>query len=90
MTSHVVPVTDFRKEAKRFLHRIEETPLVLTQRSRPVAVLVDYEAYRRQEQRLEELELMLDDTLLAHAVETAEEYLSPEELFAAIVPSDEE
>ncbi len=82
MTVNVIPITDFRKQSKDVLAKVREGPVVLTQRSRPAAVLVEYETYRQREERLEELELMMDDIILSRAIESAEEFVSLEELFA--------
>jgi prevent-host-death family protein len=82
MTTNVIPITDFRKEAKDVLNKIKESPIVLTQRSRPVAVVIEYEAYREKEKHMEDLELLLDDYLLSRAIESAKEFVTMEELFA--------
>ncbi len=78
---NVIPVTDFRNSAKEILEQVKKAPIILTQRSRPAAVIIDYETYRRLEKRLEQLELAYDDLLLAHAMETSEGFVSAEELF---------
>lgn len=90
MTSFILPVTDFRKEAKTALEKLHLASIILTQRSRPVAVLVDYNRYREQERRLEELELLLDDYTLNQAIDTATEFVTLDDLFAEIIPSKEE
>lgn len=87
MTALIVPVTDFRKDARNILENLRETAVVLTQRSRPVAVIVDYSIYYAQQKRLDELELALDDHLLNHAIETASEFVSMDDLFAEIESS---
>ena len=52
------PLTEFRSGAAGFLKQIQETkrPLVLTQRGRGVAVLVDVRQYEAMQERLELLE----------------------------------
>jgi prevent-host-death family protein len=90
MTTFVMPVTDFRKEAKAVLEKLQETAVILTQRSRPVAVLVDYTNYREQQKRLEELELLLDDYALNQAIDTATEFVTLDDLFAEVISSKEE
>jgi antitoxin YefM len=52
------PLTEFRSGAASFLKQIHETkrPLVLTQRGRGVAVLVDVRQYEAMQERLELLE----------------------------------
>jgi prevent-host-death family protein len=82
MTIQIVPITEFRKESKNILHGLNDTPVILTQRSRPVAVLIEYDKYQEQEERIRYLELMVDDLVLAHAIETAEDFVSVEDLFA--------
>ncbi len=82
VTVSVIPVTDFRNSAKDVLEKVKEGPIVLTQRSRPVAIVVDYETYREQEERLQALELALDDLRLLLAKESAEQFISANELFA--------
>lgn len=90
MSSYILPVTDFRKETKAALSKLQETPIILTQRSHPVAVLVDYSSYNAQLKRIEELELLLDDNALNQAIDTATEFVTVDELFADIIPSKEE
>ena len=84
MTINVIPVTDFRKQAKDILGKIREMPVVLTQRSYPVAMVVDYETYQEREERLEKLELALDDLILARAIQSAEEFVSLDGLLAEL------
>jgi prevent-host-death family protein len=82
MTStQIVPVTDFRNKIKEILEQVKEAPVILTQRSHPAAVVMDYEAYREQMKMLEELELKLDDLLLAQAIRNSEELVPVDELF---------
>lgn len=52
------PLTEFRSSAASFLKQIQETkrPLVLTQRGRGVAVLVDVHQFEAIQERLELLE----------------------------------
>ncbi|WP_440997272.1 type II toxin-antitoxin system Phd/YefM family antitoxin [Arhodomonas sp. SL1] len=52
------PLTEFRSGAASFLRQIHETkrPMVLTQRGRGVAVLVDVHEYEAMQERLELLE----------------------------------
>lgn len=54
----IQPLTEFRSGAASFLKQIRETkrPLVLTQRGRGVAVLVDVHQYEAMQARLELLE----------------------------------
>ena len=52
------PLSGFRAGAATFIKQIHETrrPMVLTQRGRGVAVLVDVQEYERMQERLELLE----------------------------------
>ena len=76
-----LPVTDFRSRAKETLDELHERPVVLTQRGRPSAILLDYESYRSLVARLDELELTVDGLLLERAQASAEEFISLDELF---------
>lgn len=52
------PLSEFRAGVATFVKQIRETrrPMVLTQRGRGVAVLVDVQEYERMQERLELLE----------------------------------
>lgn len=52
------PLSEFRAGVATFVKQIHETrrPMVLTQRGRGVAVLVDVQEYERMQERLEVLE----------------------------------
>lgn len=52
------PLSEFRAAVATFVKQIHETrrPMVLTQRGRGVAVLVDVHEYERMQERLEVLE----------------------------------
>ncbi len=52
------PLSEFRAGVAKFVKQIHETrrPMVLTQRGRGVAVLVDVQEYERMQERLELLE----------------------------------
>ena len=78
----IIPVTDFRNKIKEVLEQVKKAPVILTQRSRPAAVVVDYETYQEQAERLEELELKFDDLLLAQATHTSQGLVSLDELVA--------
>ena len=47
----IQPVSDFRKATARFLKRLatSHNPIILTQRGRSVAVIVDVDTYQRLE-----------------------------------------
>jgi prevent-host-death family protein len=80
-TVQIVAVTDFRNKTKEVLEQAKEAPVILTQRSHPAAVVVDYDTYQAQVKLLEELELKLDDLLLAQAIQSSEEVVSLDELY---------
>lgn len=52
------PLSEFRAGVATFVKQIQETrrPMVLTQRGRGVAVLVDVQEYERMQERLDMLE----------------------------------
>jgi len=52
------PLSEFRAGVAKFVKQVHETrrPMVLTQRGRGVAVLVDVQEYERMQDRLELLE----------------------------------
>jgi prevent-host-death family protein len=81
-TTQIIPVTDFRNKIKEVLEQIKLAPVILTQRSRPAAVVVDYDTYQEQMEHLEELELRLDGLLLAQAIKSSEGLVPLDELFA--------
>jgi prevent-host-death family protein len=78
----IVPITDFRNKIKEVLDQVKKAPVILTQRSHPAAVVVDYDTYQEQAERLEELELKLDDLLLAQVMHTSQGLVSLDELLA--------
>lgn len=49
------PITDFRNQASKIIKKLRETknPILLTQRGRSAAVLVDAEEYQRQRDKLD-------------------------------------
>jgi prevent-host-death family protein len=76
----IIPITDFRNKIKEVLEQVKKSPVILTQRSHPAAVVVDYATYQEQAERLEELELKLDDLLLAQAMQTSQGLVSLDEM----------
>jgi len=79
-TVQIVAVTDFRNKTKQVLEQAKENPVILTQRSRPAAVVLNYATYQEQLKLLEELQLKLDDLLLAQAIQSSQELVTLEEL----------
>lgn len=76
----ILPISDLRYKAKEVLQQLEKQPIVLTQRGRARAVLVDFDTYNRLVERQAVLERTLDALLLQRARETAQEYLPLETL----------
>jgi prevent-host-death family protein len=56
----ILPVSDLRQEAAAVLKRLRKSnePVVVTQRGRPAAVLLNIEEYERKERDLEILRLL--------------------------------
>ena len=56
----IVPVTDLRQDAAAVLKKLQESeePLVITQRGRATAVLLNLDAYERAQQERELLRLL--------------------------------
>jgi prevent-host-death family protein len=76
----VIPISDLRYKTKEVLRLVKEQPIVLTQRGRAKAVLVDFDAYNQLVKRQEALERARDAFLLQRAKETAQKYLPFEAL----------
>jgi prevent-host-death family protein len=76
----IFTVSDLRYKTKEVFRKLKERPVVLTQRGRPRAVLVDYAAYAEMTERQEALETARDAFLLQRAQETAHAYLPFETL----------
>jgi prevent-host-death family protein len=79
---NIVAVTDFRNKAKEVLEQAKEAPVILTQRSRPAAVVLDFNMYQAQIKLLEQLELKLDDLRLAQAIQSSQEMVPLDDMFA--------
>ena len=79
-TVQIVAVTDFRNKTKQVLEQAKEHSVILPQRSRPAAVVLNYATYQEQLKLLEELQLKLDDLLLAQAIQSSQELVTLEEL----------
>ena len=58
--TNIIPVSDLRQDAARILRQLREKrePLIITQRGRAAAVMVDVEAYERFENEKELLRLL--------------------------------
>jgi prevent-host-death family protein len=82
----IVPASDLRHKLSEVLQKVKKSPVVLTWRGRPRAVLIDYDAYSEITIRQAALEEARDAFLLLRAKETATEYLP----FEALVRQYEE
>ena len=59
-TPQIEPITTMARNHKRLLEKAESGPIFLTQRSRPVAVLVNHQEWEQLAKRMEALELERD------------------------------
>ena len=78
----ILPISDLRTKARELLARVKEEPVVITQRSRPEAVVMDYESYNEMVARLQLLEDTRDALVIERALATAGEFYSVEEALA--------
>ena len=79
----VSPFSDLRTKPKQVLAKLKESPVVLTLRGRPTAVLVDYEAYNTMVQRevmREEIHTTQHKPLAEAAALLLEAYTADDEL----------
>ncbi len=76
----VVPISDLRYRAREILRLVKERPVVLTQRGRARAVLMDFDAYNEMVQRQELLEAARDALLIERAIATSPGFVSFDEL----------
>lgn len=53
----IIPISDLQTQAKKIIERVKQTrdPVVITQRGRPAALLVNYEDYEGMVATLEEM-----------------------------------
>jgi prevent-host-death family protein len=77
------PLSEFRAGVASFVRQIQETrrPMVLTQRGRGVAVLMDVQAFEAMQERLE----VLEDIYKAEAQLAAGEGIAHEEARAQLL-----
>jgi len=76
----ILPISDLRTKARELLVRVREEPVVITQRSRPEAVVVGYESYNEMVARLETLEDARDALIIERALALGGEFVSFDEL----------
>ena len=67
----VVPISDLRYKVKEILRLVKKQPIVLTQRGRARAVLVDFDAYNDLVERQRLLEAARDALLIERAIATS-------------------
>ena len=79
----ILPISDLRTRARELLARVKEEPVVITQRSRPQAVVVDYESYNEMVARLEALEDARDALIIEKALAKGGEFVSFDEMINA-------
>jgi prevent-host-death family protein len=60
----VIPISDFRYKTKDILKQSQEEPIILTQRGRATAVLINFDAYNQMATRLQALEDERDAALM--------------------------
>ena len=58
--SNIIPVSDLRQDAAKFLKQLKNTkePLIITQRGRATAVMIGVDAYEKSEHEKELLHLL--------------------------------
>lgn len=56
LLDNIITVTDLQRQASKFIDQAKKEPVVITQRGRPTALLVDAQMYRAMAERLCELE----------------------------------
>ncbi|MFQ5436297.1 MAG: type II toxin-antitoxin system Phd/YefM family antitoxin [Anaerolineae bacterium] len=84
----IIPFSDLRSRSKQVLEQLKGSPVVLTLRGRPSAVLIDYDAYKAMVQKQQMLEMALQQAQMPKPslAEAAEmllvDYTSDEELTA--------
>ena len=61
ITQDICPITDFKNNSAKLLNQVRETknPLLITQRGKTVAVLIDAEEYQKHYEKLEILSAIL-------------------------------
>ncbi len=84
----IIPFSDLRSRSKQVLEQLKGSPVVLTMRGRPSAVLIDYAAYNAmvQKQQMLEMALQQDQISKPSLAKAAEillvDYTTDEELTA--------
>jgi prevent-host-death family protein len=78
----ILPISDLRSKTKSVLGQAKDKPVIITQRSRPQAVLVDYEQFNEMTERLKALEDARDALIIERARATASEFVTVQEALA--------
>ena len=61
IVSEVVPISDLRHRQNEIIERLDEGPVILTQRGRGTAVLLSLERWKEIQQQLADLEEALEE-----------------------------
>ena len=72
----IAPFSDLRTRSKKILAQLKDTPVVLTMRGRPSAVLIDYDAYNALIQKQQALEMAQAQTGQLSLAQAADMLLS--------------
>lgn len=68
----ILPVSDLRYKTKEILNQVGDEPVVLTQRGRATAVLINFDAYNEMARRLQALEEIRDEAMMLLAQANAQ------------------
>lgn len=82
---HIAPISDLRTRSKQILAQLANSPIVLTLRGRPTAVLIDYTDYNELLNELESAKQQAGQPSLSLADAAAlllEDYSADDELTA--------
>lgn len=60
----ILPISDLRYKTKEILNQVGDEPVVLTQRGRATAVLINFDAYNEMVRRLQALEEIRDEAMM--------------------------
>lgn len=81
----IAPFSDLRSRSKKILAQLKESPVILTLRGRPSAVLIDYDAYNaliQKQQALEQAQQQAQPSLAEAAQILLADYMTDDELTA--------
>ncbi|MBM3238486.1 type II toxin-antitoxin system Phd/YefM family antitoxin [Candidatus Poribacteria bacterium] len=81
----IYSLSELKKSSTKFLSRLQECPVIITQRGRPKGVIVDYEEFLQMYkwwQIFEKIEMELDEKRLEEAIAQGGEPIPFEEFVA--------